>query len=130
MISMGTDNFAQTERQMNSLLEDTRKTPLYPIVLNAVYPERQNKSYIPIDLKVTYVTLILLDLPTMLHTALPKDTRQILDQLKESQHVTHIMEEEVKRISDEIINLTKAFCSCKPNGNEFDCCSKNGCCKA
>ncbi|KAI8877282.1 Phytochelatin-domain-containing protein [Backusella circina FSU 941] len=130
MISLGTDNFAETERQMNALLEDTRKTRLYSIVLNAVYPDRQNKSYIPIDLNASYLTLILLDLSDVIHTELPKSVQQMLDHLKQSETVTPTMVEQVKRISEEITNLTKAFCSCKPNCNGSDCCSKGGCSKA
>ncbi|KAI9478177.1 MAG: Phytochelatin synthase-domain-containing protein [Benjaminiella poitrasii] len=123
----------RAEEYINELLYDTTKSPLYPIVMDALYPKRENHSYTPIDTNAAFATLFVLGSPRMLYTSLPKDLRDRLDSFRRDENLSATMKHEVHRISEEVVDLTTAFCTCGPNwtlldsngvsGDKKECCS-------
>ncbi|KAI7903388.1 Phytochelatin synthase-domain-containing protein [Cokeromyces recurvatus] len=120
----------KAEKYINELLYDTTKSPLYPVVIDALYPERENHSYTPIDYNAAFATLFVLGSPRMLYTSLPKDLQDRLDKYRRDESMSTIMKHEVQRISNEVVDLTTAFCTCGPNWTLPDPSSndKKSCC--
>lgn len=130
----------KAEEYISELLYDTTKSPLYPVVMDALYPERENHSYTPIDYNAAFATLFVLGSPRMLYTSLPKDLQDRLDKYRKGDEMTKIMKQEVLRISEEVTDLTTTFCTCGPgwtmdnntqqDSNSSSTPSKKSCCKS
>lgn len=131
----------KAEEYISELLYDTTKSPLYPVVMDALYPERENHSYTPLDYNAAFATLFVLGSPRMLYTSLPKDLQDRLDKYRKGDDMTAIMKQEVLRISEEVTDLTTTFCTCGPgwtpdnleNNNSSSSASsskKGSCCKS
>lgn len=125
----------KAEKYISELLYDTTKSPLYPIVMDALYPNRENQSYTPLDYNAAFATLFVLGSPRMLYASLPKEIQDQLDKFRKGDDMTIIMKQEVHRISEEVTDLTTTFCTCGPgwsNRSESKENStlpkKNGCC--
>ncbi|KAI8987098.1 Phytochelatin synthase-domain-containing protein [Pilobolus umbonatus] len=117
---------------INELLYDTTQSPLYPVVMDALYPDRENQSYTPTDCNAAFATLFVLGSPRMLYTSLPRNIQDHLEKFRKSESMTDIMRQEITRISEEVSELTKTFCTCGPaEMNRFEDSSKqrHGCCK-
>lgn len=104
----------KAEDYINELLHDTTKSPLYPIVVDALYPNRENHSSTPIDCNAAFATLFVLGSPRMLYTSLPRDLQDRIDSCRKDESMTSIMKQEVNRISEEVTDLTTTFCTCGP----------------
>lgn len=105
----------KAEEYINQLLFDTTKSPLYPVVMDALYPNRENLSYTRIDCNAAFATLFVLGSPRMLYTSLPRDLQDKLDAYRKGDDMTTIMKQEVQRISEEVVDLTSTFCTCGPS---------------
>ncbi|OBZ90008.1 Glutathione gamma-glutamylcysteinyltransferase [Choanephora cucurbitarum] len=110
----------QAEKYINELLYDTTKSPLYPVVMDALYPNRQDQSYAPLDYNAAFATLFVLGSPRMLYTSLPRELQDCLDGFRKSEDMTFMMKQEVQRISEEVIDLTTTFCTCGPGWSDPD----------
>ncbi|KAI8390156.1 Phytochelatin synthase-domain-containing protein [Blakeslea trispora] len=117
----------QAEKYINELLYDTTKSPLYPVVMNALYPNRESQSYAPLDYNAAFATLFVLGSPRMLYTSLPRELQDCLDGFRKSEDMTFRMKQEVQRISEEVIDLTTTFCTCGPGWSDPDESKKNHC---
>jgi glutathione gamma-glutamylcysteinyltransferase len=104
----------RAEKYISELLYDTAKSPFYPVVMDALYPNRENRSYTPIDYNAAFATLFVLGSPRMLYASLPKDIQDQLDKFRKGDDMTTIMKQEVHRISQEVTDLTTTFCTCGP----------------
>lgn len=131
----------KAEEYINDLLYDTTKSRLYPVVMNALYPNRENHSYTPVDYNAAFATLFVLGSPRMLYTSLPRNLQDRLDNYRKGDDMTPMMKQEVHRISEEVIDLTTTFCTCGPgwtvpestNNNSISISEnpvKKGCCKS
>ncbi|GAA5805285.1 hypothetical protein HPULCUR_010800 [Helicostylum pulchrum] len=110
----------KAEEYISELLYDTTKSPLYHVVLNALYPGRENQSYTPLDYNAAFATLFVLGSPRMLYTSLPREIQDQLDKFRKDEDMTQIMKQEVHRISEEVIDLTTTFCTCGPGWSISD----------
>lgn len=126
----------KAEEYINELLYDTTKSPLYPVVMDALYPDRQNQSYTRIDYNAAFATLFVLGSPRMLYTSLPREIQDRLDKYRKRDNMTAIMKQEVHRISEEVTDLTTTFCTCGPgwtmtdSDKDNDISTKKSCCKS
>lgn len=123
----------KAEEYISELLYDTTKSPLYPVVLDALYPGRENQSYTPLDYNAAFATLFVLGSPRMLYTSLPREIQDRLDKFRKDDDMTQVMKQEVHRISEEVTDLTTTFCTCGPgwsisDSNNLD--EKKSCCKS
>lgn len=114
----------KAEEYINELLYDTTKSPLYPIVVDALYPNRENNTSNPIDCNAAFATLFVLGSPRMLYTSLPRDLQDRIDHCRKDDSMTAVMKQEVNRISEEVIDLTTTFCTCGPGWSAADAFSK------
>jgi glutathione gamma-glutamylcysteinyltransferase len=112
----------KAEEYINELLYDTTKSPLYPIVNDALYPN-QHPSH-QIDCNAAFATLFVLGSPRMLYTSLPRDLQDRIDNCRKDDSMTAIMKQEVNRISEEVIDLTTTFCTCGPGWSASDAIKK------
>ncbi|CEP09044.1 hypothetical protein [Parasitella parasitica] len=119
----------KAEEYVNELLFDTTKSPLYPVVMDALYPNRENLSYTRIDCNAAFATLFVLGSPRMLYTSLPRELQDKLDRYRKNDDMTAIMKQEVQRISEEVLDLTSTFCTCGPS-NGWNESAKKNCCKS
>ncbi|CEJ02028.1 hypothetical protein RMCBS344292_16045 [Rhizopus microsporus] len=110
----------KAEEYINQLLYDTTKSPLYPVVMNALYSDRNMDTYTTVDYKAAFATLFVLGSPRMLYTSLPKELQDRLDGYRKSQDMTPIMKQEIQRISEEVTELTTTFCTCGPGWSAED----------
>ncbi|KAG0167399.1 hypothetical protein DFQ29_000425 [Apophysomyces sp. BC1021] len=106
----------KTREYIDHLLEDTMQSSLYPTVLDALYPE--GKSSRGVDHHAAFATLFVLGSPRMLYTSLPRELQDTLDHYRKNEHMTEVVKQEVDRISIEVSELTKAFCTCGPSWTE------------
>ncbi|KAL9538416.1 hypothetical protein MBANPS3_010951 [Mucor bainieri] len=127
----------KAEEYINQLLFDTTKSPLYPVVMDALYPNRENLSYTRLDCNAAFATLFVLGSPRMLYTSLPRDLQDKLDAYRKGDEMTTIMKQEVHRISEEVVDLTSTFCTCGPsngwnqiNDGTTENPVKKGCCNS
>ncbi|KAG2200553.1 hypothetical protein INT47_012339 [Mucor saturninus] len=127
----------KAEEYINELLYDTTKSPLYPVVMDALYPDRENQSYTPIDYNAAFATLFVLGSPRMLYTSLPREIQDQLDVYRKRDKMTPMMKQEVNRISEEVTDLTTTFCTCGPGWTMTDAdkdgdslLTKKTCCKS
>ncbi|KAI9320002.1 hypothetical protein BX666DRAFT_2018123 [Dichotomocladium elegans] len=113
----------QARTYIDQLLHDTTQSALYPVVLDALYPNRQQQqqqdgvSSTPpssVDHHAAFATLFMLGSPRMLYTSLPRELQESLDKFRRDESVTEIVKHEVDRISVEVSELTKTFCTCGP----------------
>ncbi|RCH85033.1 hypothetical protein CU098_003395 [Rhizopus stolonifer] len=120
----------KAQEYIHELLYDTTKLPLYPVVMDALYPNRQNHSYTPLDYNAAFATLFVLGSPRMLYTSLPRELQDRLDSFRKNDEMTLIMQQEVQRISEEVIDLTTTFCTCGPGWTQADLTKQKGHCKS
>lgn len=104
----------KAEEYINELLDSTTKSALYPIVLDALYPNRQNQSYHHVDLNAAFATLFVLGSPSMLYTSLPRELQERIDSYRKDERMAPVMKHEIHRISEEVIDLITTFCTCGP----------------
>ncbi|ORX54983.1 Phytochelatin-domain-containing protein [Hesseltinella vesiculosa] len=109
---------AKAKDYIRHLLADTTQSPLYPIVFRSLYPTADlgNEA----DQQAAFATLFILGSPRMLYTSLPRDLQDTLDGYRQSQFMTDVVQREVKRISREVLELTKSFCTCGPGWTSLD----------
>lgn len=100
---------------IDQLLQDTAQSALYPIVFDALYPNKSSKW---LDHHAAFATLFVLGSPRMLYTSLPRELQDTLDKYRKEEYMSDIVQREVKRISEEVSELTKSFCTCGPGWNE------------
>lgn len=111
----------KAEEYINALFNDTTKSPLYPVVMDALYTNKKsNDTYTAIDYKAAFATLFVLGSPRMLYTSLPKELQDKLDGYRKAEDMTTIMRQEVQRISQEVTELTTTFCTCGPGWSAED----------
>ncbi|KAG1467121.1 hypothetical protein G6F46_000170 [Rhizopus delemar] len=111
----------KAEEYINTLFNDTTKSPLYPVVMDALYTNKKsNDTYTAIDYKAAFATLFVLGSPRMLYTSLPKELQDKLDGYRKAEDMTTIMRQEVQRISQEVTELTTTFCTCGPGWSAED----------
>jgi glutathione gamma-glutamylcysteinyltransferase len=116
LASFNADTPAKAEEYINTLLKDTTKTPLYPIVMESMYPDRGN--FTQMDGNAVFATLFVLGSPRMLYTSLPRELQDLLDKFRKGDEMTPLVKGEVNRISEEVTELTKTFCTCGPASTE------------
>ncbi|KAI8991776.1 Phytochelatin synthase-domain-containing protein [Mycotypha africana] len=120
----------KAEEYIAQLLSDTTKSPLYPIVMDALYPDRENQTYTRIDSDAAFATLFVLGSPRMLYTSLPKELQDRLDTYRRDDSLTAIMKQEIKRISQEVVDLTTTFCTCGPGWSSSELNNTRNFCKS
>ncbi|KAI9287837.1 Phytochelatin synthase-domain-containing protein [Umbelopsis sp. AD052] len=98
-----------TDTYIDMLFKDTSASPLYPIVHQAIYPSSTSEKP---DSHAVFATLFLLGSPRMLYTSLPRDLQKLFDHYRSTVSSMPLVKREVDRISVEIIELTKSFCTC------------------
>ncbi|KAI8583304.1 hypothetical protein K450DRAFT_222981 [Umbelopsis ramanniana AG] len=98
-----------TDTYIDVLFKDTSASPLYPIVHQAIYPSSTSEKP---DSHAVFATLFLLGSPRMLYTSLPRDLQKLFDHYRSTVSSMPLVKREVDRISIEIIELTKSFCTC------------------
>lgn len=98
-----------TDTYIDMLFKDTSASPLYPIVHQAIYPSGTSEKP---DSHAVFATLFLLGSPRMLYTSLPRDLQKLFDHYRSTVSSMPLVKREVDRISIEIIELTKSFCTC------------------
>ncbi|KAI8378061.1 Phytochelatin synthase-domain-containing protein [Radiomyces spectabilis] len=96
------------------MLQDITHSPLYPIVLDALYADKTTKAKRGVDHHAAFATLFVLGSPRMLYTSLPRDLQDQLDAYRKDEQMTEVVKREVHRISVEVGELTKTFCTCGP----------------
>ncbi|KAI8340032.1 Phytochelatin synthase-domain-containing protein [Chlamydoabsidia padenii] len=97
------------------LLQDTTQSPLYPIVFKTLYPNQTLPSTNEqVDQQAAFATLFILGSPSMLYTSLPRDLQDTLTGYRQNEYMTAVVKREVDRISQEVKELTKTFCTCGP----------------
>ena len=97
---------------IDTLLQDTAQSALYPIVLESMYP---NSKPSDVDHHAAFATLFVLGSPRMLYTSLPRDLQETLDRYRRDEYMSDVVKREVDRISVEVAELTKTFCTCGPS---------------
>ncbi|CAO3694365.1 unnamed protein product [Rhizopus stolonifer] len=120
LASFNADTPDKAEKYINALLHDTINSPLYPVVMDALYSSRKNIKHANIDYKAAFATLFVLGSPRMLYTSLPKELQDRLDGYRKGECMTTIMKQEVQRISEEVTELTTTFCTCGPGWSSED----------
>ncbi|KAF7728071.1 hypothetical protein EC973_006708 [Apophysomyces ossiformis] len=105
-----------TSEYIDHLLKDTMRSSLYPVVLDALYPE--GKAGQDVDQYAAFATLFVLGSPRMLYTSLPRELQDKLDRYRKEEHMTPVVKKEVDRIAVEVNQLTKTFCTCGPSVSE------------
>jgi glutathione gamma-glutamylcysteinyltransferase len=98
-----------TDTYIDMLFKDTAASPLYPIVHQALYPSSTSENP---DSHAVFATLFLLGSPRMLYTSLPRDLQKLFDHYRSTISSMPLVKREVDRISIEITELTKSFCTC------------------
>jgi glutathione gamma-glutamylcysteinyltransferase len=101
------------------LLKDTTESPLYPIVFKTLYPTTATDEQV--DQQAAFATLFILGSPSMLYTSLPRDLQDTLTGYRKDEYMTAIVKREVDRISQEVKELTKTFCTCGPGWTHTSC---------
>ncbi|KAI8096821.1 Phytochelatin synthase-domain-containing protein [Halteromyces radiatus] len=110
----------QAKNYIRLLLQDTTKSPLYPIVFKTLYPSQPSPPLIDnngdqqVDQHAAFATLFILGSPRMLYSSLPRDLQDTLIGYRQEEYMTDVVKREVDRISQEVKELTKAFCTCGP----------------
>lgn len=99
---------------IEKLLQDTSQSALYPIVWEALYPGQSLSTSQGVDHYAAFATLFMLGSPRMLYTSLPRELQQTLDRYRQDEYMTDVVKREVNRISVEVSELTKTFCTCGP----------------
>ncbi|ORZ25537.1 Phytochelatin synthase-domain-containing protein [Absidia repens] len=125
------------------LLHDTTQSPLYPIVFKTLYADHHQpqpstsktatdlSSSQGVDQQAAFATLFILGSPSMLYTSLPRDLQDTLTGYRQDDYMTDVVKREVDRISHEVKELTKSFCTCGPGWTKKpdDCsASSSSCC--
>lgn len=98
-----------THTYIDTLFQDTAASPLYPVVYQALYPSQTADKP---DSHAVFATLFLLGSPRMLYTSLPRDLQKLFDHYRNTISSMPLIKREVDRISIEISELTKSFCTC------------------
>ncbi|KAL0079976.1 Phytochelatin synthase-domain-containing protein [Phycomyces blakesleeanus] len=104
----------KAEEYIDCLMKDTSHSPLYPTVFHSLYPEKKYSPDEPADTKAVFATLFVLGSPRMLYTSLPRDLQERLEQCRNDDSMSSVVKREVDRISVEVSELTKTFCTCGP----------------
>ncbi|KAI7851353.1 Phytochelatin synthase-domain-containing protein [Circinella umbellata] len=120
-VILANQSFRQSPNEyINKLLYDTSKSPLYPIVFNALYPQHKNEQQQElVDHHAAFATLFVLGSPRMLYTSLPRDLQKTLSRYRKDEYMSDIVKREVDRISVEVTELTKTFCTCGPGWTDI-----------
>ncbi|KAG2216910.1 hypothetical protein INT45_001839 [Circinella minor] len=123
-VILANQSFRQSPNEyINKLLYDTSKSPLYPIVFNALYPHYNNvqeqEQQELVDHHAAFATLFVLGSPRMLYTSLPRDLQKTLSRYRKDEYMSDIVKREVDRISIEVTELTKTFCTCGPGWTDI-----------
>jgi len=100
---------SETHTYIDTLFQDTASSPLYPVVYQALYPTKTSDKP---DSHAVFATLFLLGSPRMLYTSLPRDLQKLFDHYRNTISSMPLIKREVDRISIEITELTKSFCTC------------------
>ncbi|KAI9249149.1 Phytochelatin synthase-domain-containing protein [Phascolomyces articulosus] len=126
-VILANQSFRQSPNEyIDKLLQDTAQSPLYPIVLNALYPVNNNhpslneqQLEINVDHHAAFATLFVLGSPRMLYTSLPRDLQETLSLYRKEEYMSDVVKREVDRISVEVTELTKTFCTCGPGWTDI-----------
>ena len=122
-VILANQSFRQSPNEyINKLLDDTSQSPLYPIVFNALYPQNNNEQQQQqqlVDHHAAFATLFVLGSPRMLYTSLPRDLQKTLSRYRKDEYMSDIVKREVDRISIEVTELTKTFCTCGPGWTDI-----------
>ncbi|KAI9497108.1 Phytochelatin synthase-domain-containing protein [Zychaea mexicana] len=116
-VILANQSFRQSPNEyIDKLLQDTAQSALYPIVLDALYsPDNKNNGRLDVvDHHAAFATLFVLGSPRMLYTSLPRDLQETLDRYRKDEYMSDVVKREVDRISVEVTELTKTFCTCGP----------------
>jgi glutathione gamma-glutamylcysteinyltransferase len=100
---------ATANSYIDALFQDTVASPLYPVVYESLYPSKSSNHPDP---HAVFATLFLLGSPRMLYTSLPRDLQKAFDRYRNNLDSMPLVRREVDRISVEISELTKSFCTC------------------
>ncbi|KAI9020741.1 Phytochelatin synthase-domain-containing protein [Phycomyces nitens] len=109
---------------IDCLLKDTSHSPLYPTVFHSLYPEKKYSPDEPADAKAVFATLFVLGSPRMLYTSLPRELQEKLEQYRKDDSMSSVVKCEIDRISVEVSELTKTFCTCGPGWTDQNSDSK------
>ncbi|CAO3591158.1 unnamed protein product [Absidia cylindrospora] len=118
---------AAAKTYIRHLLQDTTQSPLYPIVFKSLYSTDQQQQHLSspttttnlpeqqqVDQQAAFATLFILGSPSMLYTSLPREIQDVLSGYRQEDYMTDVVKREVDRISQEVKELTKSFCTCGP----------------
>ncbi|KAI7868894.1 Phytochelatin synthase-domain-containing protein [Spinellus fusiger] len=101
---------------INQLMQDITHFSLYPIVLQALYPNRQYSHSASPDTQAAFSTLFIMGSPFTFYTSLPRELQVALKQHRDRDSVNDRARHEIDRVSLHVNELTTSFCVCSSDG--------------